>query len=77
MAQRSIDALLTVQPRPLGARTPRPYHRHVNRLLAGTLVALAAPLGAAPTDGVARISGCWRDDAGSGEMWMAPAGAAR
>ena len=51
----------------------------MNRLLACGLLALTASLGAAPVDGLAWISGCWvaeQGDAGSGEMWMAPAGAA-
>jgi hypothetical protein len=43
------------------------------------LVALAAPLHAAPIDGLGWMAGCWvaeRGDDGSGELWRAPAGAA-
>jgi Domain of unknown function (DUF6265) len=43
------------------------------------LVIAAAPLAAAPIDELGWLAGCWaaeRGDAGSGEMWMAPGGAA-
>jgi Domain of unknown function (DUF6265) len=46
---------------------------------AGCLALLAAPLAAAPIDELAWLAGCWvaeGGDAGSGEMWMAPAGTA-
>jgi hypothetical protein len=78
MARKGIDAL-PLYPFPLGVFGPHPYHRRMKRPLACTLLALAAPLAAAPIDGLAWMSGCWlaeRGDAGSGEMWMAPAGAA-
>ena len=42
-------------------------------------IAAAAPLAAAPVDELGWLAGCWvaeRGDAGSGEMWMAPAGTA-
>jgi uncharacterized protein DUF6265 len=47
-------------------------------ILAGCLGLVAMSLPAAPIDGLVWLSGCWvaeGDEAGSGEMWMAPAGA--
>jgi len=46
-------------------------------LVAGCLGLVATSLPAAPIDELAWLSGCWlaeRDEGGSGEMWMAPAG---
>jgi len=43
-----------------------------------SLALLAAPLLAAPIDGLAWFAGCWaaeQGDAGSGEIWTTPAGA--
>lgn len=48
-------------------------------LIACTIAVVSAALAAAPIDDLAWLSGCWaaeRGDAGSGEMWMAPSGAA-
>jgi len=48
-------------------------------LAACCLLIAALPLGAAPIDQLGWLAGCWvaeRGDGGSGEMWMAPAGAA-
>lgn len=45
--------------------------------VAGCLGLVATSLPAAPIDQLAWLSGCWtadRDEAGSSEMWMAPAG---
>lgn len=51
----------------------------MKRFVACCLAVVAAPLAAAPIDELAWLAGCWvaeRGDAGSGEMWMAPAGTA-
>jgi hypothetical protein len=53
--------------------------RRMKTLLAlGYACVLVLPAAAAPVDQLAWMSGCWaadRGDAGSGEVWMAPAGA--
>ncbi|HEY6512093.1 MAG TPA: DUF6265 family protein [Burkholderiaceae bacterium] len=51
----------------------------MRRFAACCLLICGAPLAAAPIDELAWLAGCWaaeRGDAGSGEIWMAPAGAA-